>query len=110
MPQSRFSKAWRCLEMRRALRLLTRTTRSVTTTDAGKRLLQTLAPAVAYLDARLASLGELRDKSGRAKINNVSRILAEYFFRCGEFFIETRSVTFFCNGHAYPIRVMSLWH
>ena len=72
MTQSGLSQIMRRLEKRLGLRLLTRTTRSVTTTDAGERLLQTLAPALANLDASLASLSELRDKpAGTIRITSV---------------------------------------
>jgi DNA-binding transcriptional LysR family regulator len=42
--QSTLSHAMRALEERLAVRLLTRTTRSVSTTQAGERLMQSLAP------------------------------------------------------------------
>ncbi|WP_334188931.1 LysR family transcriptional regulator [Noviherbaspirillum sp.] len=72
MTQSGLSQIMRRLETRLGLRLLTRTTRSVTTTDAGERLLQTLAPALANLDASVAALSELRDKpAGTIRITSV---------------------------------------
>ena len=60
--QSALSHTIRGLEERLGLRLLTRTTRRVTATDAGERLLRTLGPAMDEIDAELASLSELRDK------------------------------------------------
>jgi DNA-binding transcriptional LysR family regulator len=72
MTQSALSQLMRRLEKRLGLRLLTRTTRSVAPTDAGERLLQTLAPALANLDASLAALSELRDKpAGTIRITSV---------------------------------------
>lgn len=72
MTQSALSQIMRRLEKRLGLRLLTRTTRSVAPTEAGERLLQTLAPALASLDASLAALGELRDKpAGTIRITSV---------------------------------------
>jgi DNA-binding transcriptional LysR family regulator len=72
MTQSALSQLMRRLEKRLGLRLLTRTTRSVAPTEAGERLLQTLAPALANLDASLAALGELRDKpAGTIRITSV---------------------------------------
>lgn len=62
MSQSALSQLMRRLEARLGLRLLTRTTRSVAPTEAGERVLQTLAPALAQLDENLAALTELRDK------------------------------------------------
>ncbi len=59
----------RGLEGRLKLRLLTRTTRSVAPTEAGKRLLRTLGPAFDAIDAALAGLGELREKpSGTIRV------------------------------------------
>ena len=60
--QSALSQTVRGLEDRLGLRLLTRTTRSVAPTEAGKQLLQTIAPRFEEIEARLAALGELRDK------------------------------------------------
>lgn len=64
--QSALSHTIRRLEERLGLRLLTRTTRSVATTDAGERLLETLRPAFNDIDARLAALSELREKPAGA--------------------------------------------
>jgi DNA-binding transcriptional LysR family regulator len=50
------------LEERLKLRLLTRTTRSVAPTEAGKRLLETIAPRFEEIEVELAALGELRGK------------------------------------------------
>ena len=60
--QSALSHAMRELEERLGLRLLMRTTRSVASTEAGERLLRTLAPRLAEIEAELASLSNLRGK------------------------------------------------
>lgn len=60
--QSALSYTIRGLETRLGLRLLTRTTRSVSPTEAGQRLLQTLGPRFDDIDAELAALNELKDK------------------------------------------------
>jgi DNA-binding transcriptional LysR family regulator len=60
--QSALSHAIRGLEERLALRLLTRTTRSVAPTEAGERLLRTVGPRFDEIDAELAALSELREK------------------------------------------------
>jgi DNA-binding transcriptional LysR family regulator len=60
--QSALSHTVRRLESRLGLRLLARTTRNVATTDAGDRLIETLRPALAEIDGRLAALTELREK------------------------------------------------
>jgi DNA-binding transcriptional LysR family regulator len=60
--QSALSHTIRGLEERLALRLLTRTTRSVSPTEAGERLLQTVGPRFEEIAAELAALSELRQK------------------------------------------------
>ncbi len=60
--QSALSHTIRGLEARLGLRLLTRTTRSVATTEAGERLLRTVGPRFDEVDTELAALSELRDK------------------------------------------------
>ncbi|RWF31671.1 MAG: LysR family transcriptional regulator [Mesorhizobium sp.] len=59
--QSSLSQTVRRLEERLGMRLLTRTTRSVAPTQAGAQLIETLKPALADVEARLATLSELRD-------------------------------------------------
>jgi len=60
--QSALSHTIRRLEERIGLRLLTRTTRSVSPTQAGDRLLQTVGPRFTEIEAEVAALSELRDK------------------------------------------------
>src|SRR3954454_23569401 len=60
--QSALSHTIRELEERLGVRLLTRTTRSVSPTEAGERLLRTLAPRFDEIEAELASIAELREK------------------------------------------------
>jgi len=60
--QSALSHTIRDLEARLGVRLLTRTTRSVSPTEAGERLLQTLEPRFDEIDAELAVLSDLREK------------------------------------------------
>jgi DNA-binding transcriptional LysR family regulator len=60
--QSALSHTIRSLEARLGLRLLTRTTRSVSPTEAGERILQTVAPRFEEIEAELAAVTELRDK------------------------------------------------
>lgn len=50
------------LEARLGVRLLTRTTRSVTRTEAGERLYVSLEPLLTEIDQHVAALGELRDR------------------------------------------------
>src|SRR5215217_4178167 len=60
--QSALSHSIRGLEERLGVRLLTRTTRSVSATEAGERLLQTVGPRFEEIEAELAALSELREK------------------------------------------------
>jgi len=67
--QSALSHTIRGLEERLGLRLLTRTTRSVSPTEAGDRLLLAAGPRLDEIDAELAALSELRDKpSGTIRV------------------------------------------
>jgi DNA-binding transcriptional LysR family regulator len=60
--QSALSQTVRALERRLDLKLLNRTTRSVSPTEAGERLYLTVGPRFADIEAELAVLGELRGK------------------------------------------------
>jgi DNA-binding transcriptional LysR family regulator len=67
--QSALSHTISGLEARLGIRLLTRTTRSVSPTQAGERLLVTIGPHFEEIDAGLDALSELRDKpSGTIRI------------------------------------------
>lgn len=58
---SSLSRIVRALEDKLGVRLLTRTTRNVTPTDAGQRLLETLVPRFQEIEDELQALGSLRD-------------------------------------------------
>jgi DNA-binding transcriptional LysR family regulator len=60
--QSALSHTIRGLEEDLGLRLLMRTTRSVSPTEAGERLLRTVGPRFDEINTELAALSELRDK------------------------------------------------
>src|ERR671929_690112 len=60
--QSALSHTIRGLEARLGLRLLTRTTRSVSPTEAGERLLRTVGPRFEEIEAELGAVSELREK------------------------------------------------
>lgn len=62
LSRSALSHAMLALEARLGVRLLTRTTRSVSTTDAGARLLATVAPRLQEIEAELGQLSAMRDK------------------------------------------------
>lgn len=62
MTQSGLSQIIRNLEERLGVRLLNRTTRSVTPTQAGERLFRSIGPKFTEMDGDLAALSELREK------------------------------------------------
>ncbi len=67
---SRLSETMRRLETRLGVRLLHRTTRSVVPTEAGQRLLERLAPALAEVASTLDVVNGFRDKpSGTLRLN-----------------------------------------
>ncbi len=67
--QSALSHTIRGLEERLGLRLLARTTRSVSPTEAGERLVQSIGPRFKEIETELAALSELREKpSGTIRI------------------------------------------
>jgi DNA-binding transcriptional LysR family regulator len=70
--QPALSQTIRTLEHRLGVRLLTRTTRSVATTEAGERLLQTVGLHFDGIEAGLAALSELREKPvGSLRVTSV---------------------------------------
>jgi DNA-binding transcriptional LysR family regulator len=70
--QSALSHAIRGLEARLGLRLLTRTTRRVSPTEAGERLVLTVAPRFEEIEAEMEALRELREKpAGTIRITAV---------------------------------------
>jgi DNA-binding transcriptional LysR family regulator len=60
--QSTLSHTIRALEERLGVRLLTRTTRSVSLTEPGERLLHSIAPHFEEIEAGVLALGEARDR------------------------------------------------
>lgn len=89
--QSALSHSMRNLEERMGVRLLARTTRGASPTEAGERLLSSLAPLYEGIEAELAAISELREKpSGTIRITThdhaastilwpkLSKLLPEY--------------------------------
>ena len=69
MSQPALSRSMRQLEERLGVRLLARTTRSVSPTEAGEQLLNVIAPRFEEIDTELAQLNAFRDKpAGRIRI------------------------------------------
>ena len=78
MTQSALSQIIRNLEERLGVRLLNRTTRSVTPTQAGERLFLSVGPKFAEMDADLAALSELREKpAGTVRLTATEYAAAE---------------------------------
>jgi DNA-binding transcriptional LysR family regulator len=76
MTQSALSHIIRALEARLGVRLLNRTTRSVSPTEAGERLLQNVAPRLAEVEAEIAAVSDLGDKPiGTIRITAVDHII-----------------------------------
>src|SRR5581483_10846671 len=88
---SALSHSMRGLEERLGIRLLTRTTRSVSPTEAGERLLRGVGPHFEQVEQELAALNELRQKpAGTIRITagdhaagtilwpRLSKVLAKY--------------------------------
>jgi DNA-binding transcriptional LysR family regulator len=70
--QSALSYTIRTLEARLGLRLLTRTTRSVSLTEAGERLLRSIGPRFDEIESEIAALSAMRDKpAGTIRITTV---------------------------------------
>ncbi|HEX5263443.1 MAG TPA: LysR family transcriptional regulator [Phenylobacterium sp.] len=103
--QSALSHALRGLEERIGLRLLTRTTRSVTPTEAGERLMRTVGPRLEEIDAEIAQLSQLRARpAGTVRINTseyaaetilwpaLARLLPEFPEIKVELFVESSLV------------------
>src|SRR5579863_10230763 len=67
---SSLSEALRRLEARLGLRLLNRTTRSVTPTEAGERLIERLTPALGEIAGALDAVNSFRaSPTGRLRLN-----------------------------------------
>ncbi|MER8396818.1 LysR family transcriptional regulator [Mesorhizobium sp. M1348] len=62
LSQSALSYAVRTLEQRLGVRLISRTTRSLSVTVAGERLLRSLRPAFDHIESEIAAVTALRDK------------------------------------------------
>src|SRR5271169_2514361 len=62
--QSALSQTMRGLEARLGVRLLNRTTRRVSPTEAGERLLRAVGPRFEEVDTELEAVTALRDKPG----------------------------------------------
>jgi DNA-binding transcriptional LysR family regulator len=76
MTQSGLSHIIRGLEERLGVRLLTRTTRSVSPTEAGERLLQNVAPRLEEIEAEIGAVSDLGDKpAGTVRITAIDHVI-----------------------------------
>ena len=73
---SSLSEALRRLEERLGVRLLNRTTRSVTLTEAGERLMERLSPALGEVVSALEQVNSLRDSATGTLRLNVATVVA----------------------------------
>lgn len=74
--QSALSHTIKQLEARLGIRLLTRTTRSVSPTEAGARLLSVISPRVDEIEAELDAITEFRDKpAGTIRVNAIDHAI-----------------------------------
>lgn len=74
--QSALSHSVRALETRLGVRLLTRTTRSVSVTEAGDRLMQSVAPRLAEIESEIVAISELGDKvAGTVRITAIDHVV-----------------------------------
>jgi len=88
LSQSALSHKIRGLEARLGLRLLIRTTRSVSPTEAGERLMQALAPNFENIDTALSGLSDLRDRpSGHIRLTTSEHAAATILWPVLETFL-----------------------
>lgn len=74
--QSALSHTVRGLESRLGVRLLTRTTRSVSPTEAGERLVQRVGPRLEEIEAEFAAVSDLGDKPmGKIRITAIDHVI-----------------------------------
>ncbi|MFT4182797.1 MAG: LysR family transcriptional regulator [Rhizobium sp.] len=100
---SGLSQAIRTLEQQLGVRLLNRSTRSVSLTDDGRKLLSQVEPGLAMISHAVVAVGEARDKpSGEIRLN-APRVVAHHFIEphLGEFarrYPEVRVELFIDDG------------
>ena len=74
--QSALSHTVRSLETRLGVRLLTRTTRSVSPTEAGERLIENVQPRLEEIEQELIAVSDLGDKpAGTIRITAIDHVI-----------------------------------
>jgi DNA-binding transcriptional LysR family regulator len=115
---SALSQTIKGLEARLGLRLLTRTTRSVAPTEAGERLLQTVAPHLEEIEHALAALSEMRERpagtiritAGEHPVRSVlqpglARLLPDYPDIHVEVIVDYGLIDIVANGYEAGVRL-----
>ncbi|MGP3699457.1 LysR family transcriptional regulator [Rhodobacter sp. NSM] len=116
--QSAVSQTVKRLEREMGIRLLSRSTRSLAPTAAGERLLATLSPVIAELDAKIEDLEQLREEpGGRLRVTcgkhaadtlvwpAFSRLIAAHPEIDGELSVENRHVDIVAERFDIGIRL-----
>ena len=116
--QSAVSQTVKRLEADLGIRLLSRSTRSIAPTAAGERLLATLAPVIAEIDAEIDDLEQLREEpGGRLRVTcgkhaadtlvwpAFSRLIAAHPEIDGELSVENRHVDIVAERFDVGIRL-----
>ncbi|HGJ9215546.1 LysR family transcriptional regulator [Pseudomonas aeruginosa] len=116
--QSAVSQTVKRLEADLGIRLLSRSTRSIAPTAAGERLLATLAPVIAEIDAEIDDLEQLREEpGGRLRVTcgkhaadtlvwpAFSRLIAAHPEIDGELSVENRHVDIVAERFDIGIRL-----
>lgn len=116
--QSAVSQTVKRLEQEMGIRLLSRSTRSLAPTAAGERLLETLAPVIAEIDAEIEVLERLREQpGGRLRVTcgkhaadtlvwpAFSRLIAAHPEIDGELSVENRHVDIVAERFDIGIRL-----
>jgi DNA-binding transcriptional LysR family regulator len=92
MSQSALSHAMKALEARLGVRLLSRTTRSVSTTEVGQTLLRSLRPALDDIAAALMAVGAMREHpSGTVRITATKHAVTSVVMQALPSFLATHA-------------------
>ncbi|QMV73384.1 LysR family transcriptional regulator [Comamonas piscis] len=88
--QSALSHSIRTLETNLGIRLLTRTTRNVSPTEAGERLYLNISPQLAEIDTQVQALSDFRDKpSGTIRITATDYAIRSILWpKLGQFLLQ----------------------
>jgi DNA-binding transcriptional LysR family regulator len=107
--QSSVSHTVRGLEARLGVRLLTRTTRSVAPTEAGERLLQSVAPRLQEIEAEVAAISELGDRpAGTVRITAIDHVIDSILWpRLAPVLVRYPEVKIECNADNRTVDIVA---